>query len=118
MARPAAAVASNGQGVEILSDTDGKPDRGQEAEESDDDDDELGEVILPHDFHALFEGLYRTANNQTFRIPKMPKMKNTLTKTLFQYVKDHLTVYHNLPRVQQKDLGLQYKHNLVALSIY
>jgi hypothetical protein len=44
----------------------------------------------------------------------MPKMKNTLTKTLFQYVKDHLTVYHNLPRVQQKDLGLQYKHNLVA----
>jgi hypothetical protein len=68
MARPAAAVASNGQVVEILSDTDGKPDRGQEAEESDDDDDELGEVILPHDFHALFEGLYRTvsAMNSTY----------------------------------------------------
>ncbi|KAF9897927.1 hypothetical protein BX616_004754, partial [Lobosporangium transversale] len=39
---------------------DGEADRNQEAEESDDDnDDELAEIILPHDFHALFEALYR-----------------------------------------------------------
>lgn len=62
MARPAAVAASNGTGVEILPDTDGEPDRDQEAEESDDDDDELGEIILPHDFHGLFEGLYRAVS--------------------------------------------------------
>ncbi|KAG0353301.1 hypothetical protein BG005_007389 [Podila minutissima] len=84
---------------------DGETDRDQEAEESDDvDDDELGEIILPHDFHGLFEALYRAANKQTFRIPKMPKMESTLKTTLFQYVKDLLTVYHDLPRVRQKDL--------------
>jgi len=26
-------------------------------------DDELEEVILPHDFHGLFEGLYRTKSS-------------------------------------------------------
>ncbi|KAK5821239.1 hypothetical protein F5H01DRAFT_175813 [Linnemannia elongata] len=119
MARPAAVAASNGTGVEILPDTDGEPDRDQEAEESDDDDDELGEIILPHDFHGLFEGLYRAA----FRIPKMPKMENTLKTTLFQYVKDHLTVYHDLPKVQQKDLyvaasSVAYLHCTSAETIF
>ncbi|KAG0041567.1 hypothetical protein BGZ83_001633 [Gryganskiella cystojenkinii] len=80
---------------------DGEPDRDQEAEGSDDDDDELGEIVLPHDFHGLFAGLYQS---QTFRIPKMPEMESTMKTTLFQYVKDHLTIYHDLPKVQQKDL--------------
>ena len=59
LSNPSMELAS-GIRVEILPDTDGEPDRDQEAEESDDDDDdELGEIILPHDFHGLFEGLYR-----------------------------------------------------------
>ncbi|KAG0002703.1 hypothetical protein BGZ65_002409 [Modicella reniformis] len=91
--------------VERLPDTDGEANRDQEAEGcDDDDDDELGGIILPHDFHGLFECLYRAANNQAFMIPKMPKMDSMLKMTLFQYVADHLTVYQDLPRVQQKDL--------------
>jgi len=39
-----------------------EPDRDREAEESDDDDDGLGEIVLPHDFHGLFEGLYRAVS--------------------------------------------------------
>ena len=42
---------------------DNEPGRHQEVGEKDgDDDDELGEIILPHDFHGLFT------------LPKMPKM--------------------------------------------
>ncbi|KAG0039951.1 hypothetical protein BGZ83_002686 [Gryganskiella cystojenkinii] len=102
---------------------DGESDRDQEAEESDDDDDELGEIVLPHDFHGLFEGLYRAASNQTFRIPKMPEMESTMKTTLFQYVKDHLTIYHDLPKVQQKDLyvaapSVAYLHCANAATIF
>ncbi|KAF9316348.1 hypothetical protein BG003_002074 [Podila horticola] len=50
------------------------------------------------------DALYRDANKQTLRIPKMPKMESTLKTALFQDVKDHLTVYHALSRVRQKDL--------------
>jgi hypothetical protein len=34
----------------------------QEAAVSDDDEDELDEIALPHDFYGLFEGLYRAVS--------------------------------------------------------
>ncbi|KAK3829637.1 MAG: hypothetical protein J3R72DRAFT_263771 [Linnemannia gamsii] len=41
---------------------DGELDRVQEAEGSEDgDDDDLDEIIIPHDFHGLFEALYRAS---------------------------------------------------------
>ncbi|KAF9177340.1 hypothetical protein BGZ51_008870 [Haplosporangium sp. Z 767] len=87
---------------------DGGLDPAQEAEEAegdnDDDNDEVSEIILFHDFHGLFEALYCAANNMSLRIPEMPKMESTLKTSLFQYVRDRLTIYRDLPRVLQKDL--------------
>ncbi|KAF9421927.1 hypothetical protein BGZ76_003915 [Entomortierella beljakovae] len=106
-------------------DNNGEPDRDQEAEaeESEDDvNDGLGQIILPHDFHGLFEALYRAANNQGFTLPKMPKIESSLKRTLFQYVSNHLTVYHDLPRVQQKDFvaasSVVYLHCTNAETIF
>ncbi|KAF9575682.1 hypothetical protein EC968_002246 [Mortierella alpina] len=89
----------------VDNDSDSDLNRTQHAEEIEDDqDDGVSEVILPHDFHDLFEALYRAANNLSLRIPEMPKMESTLKTSLFQFVKSRLTIYRDLPKIVQKDL--------------
>ncbi|KAG0040040.1 hypothetical protein BGZ83_002663, partial [Gryganskiella cystojenkinii] len=93
------------QDVESAVNNDSDIDRPQEARDFDhDDDDDVNAIVLPHDFHGLFEALYCAENNLSLRIPEEPRMESALKTSLFQYVKDRLIGYNDLPRIIQKDL--------------